>query len=91
MSWLLPSLVQVRLVEGTMRWPSLWVPVFLLWPLWLVALLVVFVALALLGARAGTIAGAFRATCGLHLLVCALRGGRCELQFTDRALSLAIV
>jgi hypothetical protein len=93
MSGLLPSLIRVRFADGALRWPSLWIPVFLLWPLWLGVLLVFFAVLWLgsLSTEAGSAAAAFRAVCGLHVLACSLRGGQCEIRAKGRELSVSIV
>jgi hypothetical protein len=94
MNWLLPSLVRMKLSP---RWPALWVPVFLLWPLWLLTLGFCFGALFVVGISVGrrpvapALATAFEATRSLHVLACALRGTHCEISAAGSELSFSIV
>lgn len=91
MSWVLPSFIRVQIADGTQRRPGLWIPVFLLWPLWFLVLLTSLAVLLAMSARSRASTPAFRATCGLHLLACAFRGGQCEIRANGRELVLSIV
>ncbi len=89
MSWLLPSWLRVR--WG--RWPGLWLPIFLLWPLWWLLLLTAFVLACALSAPAGRggIARVFDAARGLHTLLCSTRGARCEIRGRGRLIEVAVI
>jgi hypothetical protein len=94
MSWLPPSFVRVRL---TQRYFAFWVPVFLLWPLWLLTLGLCLGGLSLLGISVGrqpltaATSSAFACTHSLHALVCATRGAVVELRAPGRELAFLIV
>ena len=94
MSWLPPSFVRVRL---TPRYFAFWVPVFLLWPLWLLTLglclgglLVLGITVCRLPLGAAT-SIALACTRSLHGLVCATRGAVVELRAPGRELAFLIV
>ena len=94
MRWLPPIFVRVSLGR---RYAACWVPVFLLWPLWLLTLGVCFGGLLVLGVSVGrqplTAARsvALACTCSLHELVCATRGALCELSASGSELSFSII
>jgi hypothetical protein len=94
MSWLPPIFVRVRV---TRRCPAFWVPVFLLWPLWLLTLGLCFGGLLVLGINVGrqplTAATSIALACthNLHALVCATRGAGLELSASGRELSFSNV
>jgi len=89
MSWLLPFWCRVRLGAG----PRLWLPVFLLWPvLWL--LLLVFLVVACMLDVASGLSGvllALRATRELYALMCSVRGTRCEVSAHGRGVEVAVI
>jgi hypothetical protein len=79
---LLPFWMRVHvanLPRGNFR---IWLPVFLLWPLWLFVLGLFFVTLIIATAVTGTFAfqSALGATRELHCVAAALRGATCELE-----------
>jgi hypothetical protein len=94
MSWLPPLCVRVRL---TRRYLAFWVPVFLLWPLWLLTLGLCWCGFLVLGISVcrlplGTATSlALACTRSLHELVCATRGAVLELSGAGRELSFSIV
>ena len=94
MNWLLPSLMRVRMFTGL---PALWMPLFLLWPLWLIALGFCFSALFVIGVGFGrlpvatSLKGAFECTYLVHELACALRGTRCDVSAAGHEMSFSIV
>lgn len=61
---------------------SIWLPVFLLWPLWLIALGLFFVTVIVATFVTGSLAfsSALSATRELHCVAAALRGATCELE-----------
>jgi hypothetical protein len=82
MNQLLPFLLRVRvanLPRGNFR---IWLPVFLLWPLWPIALGSFFVTVLVATLATGSFAfsSALCATRELHCVAAALRGARCELE-----------
>jgi hypothetical protein len=94
MSWLPPLFVRVRL---TRRYPACWLPVFLLWPLWLLTLALCFGALFVLGVSVdhqrltAATSTALARTHSLHELICATRGAVFELSRPGRELSFSIL
>jgi hypothetical protein len=94
MSWLPPIFVRVGL---TRRFPALWVPVFLLWPLWLLTLGLCFGGLLVLGISVGrqplgpATSIALACTRSLHQLLCSTHGAVFELSGSGRELSFSIV
>jgi hypothetical protein len=82
MNQLLPFWLRVRvanLPRGNFR---IWLPVFLLWPLWLIALGLFFATVIVATLATGSFAwrSALSATRELHCLAAALRGATCELE-----------
>lgn len=71
-----PSLLRLRVRTPEHAWPTLWLPLFLVWPL-LVLLLVPLALVVLLVAIAldpGQTARAFKVVGALFAVVCGLRG-----------------
>jgi hypothetical protein len=93
MSWLPPFFVRVGLPQ---RYLAFWVPVFLLWPLWLLTLGLCLGGLSVLGISVGrqplaaATSIALACTRSLHELVCATRGAEFELSTSGRGLSFSI-
>jgi hypothetical protein len=91
---LLPFWMRVRvanLPRGSFR---IWLPLFLLWPLWLVALGLFFATVVIATIVTGSFAfgGALAATRELHCLAAALRGAKCEVESKDgKHLSLSFL
>ena len=86
MSWL-PALLRLRLP----RWPTLWLPLFLLWPLILLVFVVLAVALSVLEARAGKRrTSVFESVVSLWQLLCALRGTRVDVEAAGTHVLVAI-
>jgi len=77
-----PSFACLRLSKRAVPGPVLWVPVFLLWPLWFAALGLFCLTLLVITAATGSNAfrATFAATRALHQVVCELRGTHCELS-----------
>jgi hypothetical protein len=94
MSWLMPSFARVRF---TPHISGLWLPLFLLWPLWLLTLGLVCGALLLVGISIGRLPlraaanTALACTRSLHELACATRGAVCEVKTSGRELKISIV
>jgi hypothetical protein len=68
-----------NLPRGNFR---IWLPLFLLWPLWLIALGLFFVTVVIATVVTGSFAfsNALAATRELHCFAAALRGATCELE-----------
>ena len=94
MNWLLPTWMRIRVFT---RLPALWLPLFLLWPLWLFALGFCFGALFVIGVSFGrlpvatSLRGALECTWLVHGLVCALRGASCDVSAAGHEMSFSIV
>lgn len=89
MSWLLPLWCRVRLGLG----PRLWLPIFLLWPvLWLLLLVFLIIACAL-GVASGLsgVLHALRATRELYTLLCSVRGARCAVYAHGRSIEVVVI
>ena len=93
MTLLLPSLMRVRISKNPRPGLGIWLPVFVLWPLWLLVLLLFMLAIVFVTAIGGSrnFRGAFAATRELHRLVSGLRGAQCEIQGSRKHLSFAFV
>ena len=93
MSLLLPSLMRVRIANHARPGLGVWLPVFLLWPVWLLVLLLCLVGLVVATAIVGSrnFRGAFAATRELHRLMSGLRGAQCEFQGARKHYSFAFV
>ncbi|HKU44555.1 MAG TPA: hypothetical protein VJR89_40620 [Polyangiales bacterium] len=93
MTWLLPCLLRVRVARAPEPGYGVWLPVFLLWPLWFVALALFLVALVLATVFTGSreVRSAIAATLELHQLVAGLRGARGEVQGGGRHWSFVFV
>lgn len=87
-----PSFVRVRVSSRPEAGPGIWVPVFLLWPLWLVVLGLFCLTLLVLSAATGGRAyrAALAATRELHRLFCGLRGTECEVQSARGRVSVSL-
>jgi hypothetical protein len=88
-----PSFACLRFSRRDGPGPALWLPIFLLWPLWF-AVLGVF-CLLLLVVTAATGSNAYRAslaaTRALHEVACGLRGTRCEVSGDGKHFRLSLV
>jgi hypothetical protein len=93
MTWLLPSLMRVRISNEPRPGFGVWLPVFVFWPLWLLVLLLFMIGIvvATLIIGSGNIRAAFAATRELHRTVAGLRGAQCEIQGGGKHLSFAFV
>lgn len=93
MTWLLPCLVRVRIARAPEPGLGLWLPLFLLWPLWLVALLLFAITAVLATTFTGSrdVRSALAATLELHHMAAGLRGARGEIRGGGRHLSFAFV
>ena len=71
-----PALLRLRLRSPRASWPTLWLPLFLLWPLLFVlfALIASFGVVALCVAAQLSVARAFELCSSTYRLVCATRG-----------------
>jgi membrane protein implicated in regulation of membrane protease activity len=89
---LLPSFARVR-VSKQARGPALWVPLILLWPLWWLALSLVFLLLIVAASTSEKPAygAVFRATRELNRVACGLRGLRCEVGSPRGYVSVQLV
>jgi hypothetical protein len=89
----LPIFARVRISTQPTDGFGVWVPVFLLWPMWFALLALFFVTLlaitAITGSRAYAATAA--ATRELHLVACGLRGVRCEVQGARCHVSVALI
>lgn len=88
-----PSFARVRMSRQTAHGAGVWVPLFLLWPLWWIALVLILVGLMGLGAASGphAVRAALAATRELHRMACALRGVRCDVSVQQSHISVALV
>lgn len=88
-----PSFARVRVSSSPADGPGIWVPVFLLWPLWLLVLGLFCVLLLALTAVTGTRAfrASLAATRELHLVLCGLRGTVCEMQSARGQLTVSLL
>jgi hypothetical protein len=79
---LLPFWMRLRVANMPRGNFRIWLPLFLLWPLWLVALGLFFATVLIATVVTGSFAfgNALAATCELHRLAAALRGARCEIE-----------
>lgn len=82
MSWFPPCWLRLRISNEHAAGFGMWLPLFLLWPVWLLALLMFFVAtlVATAVSRSRDFRRAIAATRELHLLASGLRGAEVELQ-----------
>jgi hypothetical protein len=82
MNQLLPFWMRVHLVNMPRGDFRIWLPLFLLWPLWLIALGLFFVTAIVATLATGSFAfrSALSATRELHCVAAALRGASCELE-----------
>jgi hypothetical protein len=82
MNQLLPFWMRVHVVNVPRGNFRIWLPVFLLWPLWLIALGLFFVTVIVATLATGSFAfgSALSATRELHCVAAALRGATCELE-----------
>lgn len=82
MSWLPPCWLRLRVSNEHTAGFGVWLPLFLLWPVWWLALLMFLVAALVATAlsRSRDFRRAIAATRELHLLASGLRGAEVELQ-----------
>jgi hypothetical protein len=72
-----PALLHLRVRD----WPTLWLPLFLCWPLLPLLLLAVFIAVSVLDARRGPPrASAYERVVSVWQLLCATRGVRVDVE-----------
>jgi hypothetical protein len=71
----------------------LWLPLWLLWPVWLLVLFLFLVtaSIATLATGSFALASALAATRELHHLAAALRGAGCELQVGRKQIALSFI
>lgn len=89
MNLLLPFWMRVGVTPSF----RLWLPVGLLWPVWII-LLFLFLGVALiatLGTGSFAFGRAFAATRELHNLAAALRGAECQIQTAEKHFSLSFI
>jgi hypothetical protein len=87
-----PLLLRVRLVAPNHRWPTLWLPVVLLWPL-LLPLVLVLVLPALLFlciVAPRSIGAAFSVVFAAYALLCATRGTSIDVAGGPSAVFIAV-
>ena len=86
MTWL-PSILRLRLPH----FPTLWLPLFLLWPLILVLFVLLGVALLVLERRAGPRhRSVFACLAGLWQLLCATRGMSVDVAAAETRVLVSI-
>lgn len=87
-----PLLLRVRLVAPRHRWPTLWLPLFLLWPLLLpLVLLLAVPALLLLCVVAPRSIGAWLSVVfAAYALLCATRGTSIDVNGGPSAVFIAV-
>jgi len=85
----LPSWLRVGIAPNV----RLWLPLWLLWPVWLLVLLLFLVTASIAKLATGSFAGAsaLAATRELHYLAAALRGASCEIQAGRKQYSLLFI
>jgi hypothetical protein len=87
-----PCIARVRIVSAESRWPTLWLPLFLTWPLVLVAPPLAWLGFVVWASLRGPVdvprAWPFIATC--YEFVCALSGTRIELAGPRSQMFIAI-
>lgn len=88
-----PSFAYLRFSTQAARGPTLWLPIFLLWPLWFAALGIFCLLLLVITAATGSNAfrATFAATRALHQVACALRGTRCEVSSPGAHFKLSLI
>jgi hypothetical protein len=83
----LPALLRLRV----RRMPSLWLPLFLLWPLVFLLLLLLFLTLVVLGAqRDARRVPAWDSLAAVFRLLCAARGTRIDIGDPSPVVALSI-
>jgi hypothetical protein len=82
MRWLPPFWMRLRISSKHGGGFGMWLPLFLLWPAWLFALLLILVATLAATAISGSrnFRGVIAATRELHLTASSLRGAQVEWQ-----------
>ena len=87
-----PALMRLRVRSPRARWPTLWLPLFLLWPLLLLAfaLLASFGVLALCIALQLSFARAFELCSSTYRLLCATRGTHVDVSGPERDLLISL-
>ena len=87
-----PALLRLRLTKRDGGWPTLWLPVFLLWPLLLVLFVLastaVIVLLAITGQGSAT--AALRACGAVYRMLCATRGTHVDVVGPNAHVLIAI-
>jgi hypothetical protein len=89
MNLLLPFWMRVGIAPNF----RLWLPLWLLWPVWLLVLVSFLITALIATVATGSFAfgTALAATCELHRLAAALRGAACEIQAGRRHYSLSFI
>jgi len=83
----LPGLLRVRV----RRWPALWLPLFLLWPLVLVLFVVLWALVFALEQRSPQRrSSVFACLAGVWRLLCATRGTSVDVEVASRRLCVSI-
>jgi hypothetical protein len=88
----LPCIARVRIASPESAWPTVWLPVFLLWPLVLLALPLAWLAMFVWASRRHTAevprVGPFIVGCFVFL--CELRGTRLDVSSPQSQVFIAI-
>ena len=89
---LLPIFLRVKLCHKNWWMPTLWLPLFLLWPFLFVLIFVIFfvglVAVVILDTR--SVRRFFSLFGGIYLTLCALRGTKVDVEHKDNQIFIAI-
>jgi hypothetical protein len=87
-----PLLLRVRLVAPHHRWPTLWLPVFLLWPLVFVLVLALALPALLLSCIIAprSIGAVLAVVFAAYALLCALRGTLIDVSGGPSAVFIAV-
>jgi hypothetical protein len=87
-----PAILKLRLTNRDRGWPTLWLPLFLLWPLLLVVFVLGTTAAVVLLALSGQGSGpnAFRACIGVYRVLCATRGTHLDVVGPNAHVLIAV-
>jgi hypothetical protein len=87
-----PAFMRLRLTNRNSGWPTLWLPLFLLWPLLLVVFVLASTAAIVLLALSGqgSAPAAFRACVGAYRVLCATRGSHVDVVGPNAQVLIAI-
>lgn len=92
MKILLPMFVCLKISRKKWGWPSLWIPVILLWPLVFFFLLLAFLlgllAVAIFDTR--SVKSFLRLSAGVYVALCELRGTKIDVETTEHHIFVAV-